>query len=142
MSYGMDYVDVYRRAARYIDRILKGENPVELPTKFELVIGLKTAKALGLTYRRHCSPVPTMHESPVGTFETCGRTLAMSAPGGYCRSWITGRSGPFLTQGGLYEAPARAGLHSTSIAGNKAISSRLIITKKRKTFENRKARSA
>ncbi len=48
-----------------------------------------------------------------------------------------------LTQGGLYEAPARAGLHSTSIAGNKAISSRLIITKKRKTFENRRdSRSA
>ena len=46
------------------------------------------------------------------------------------------------TQGGLYEAPARAGLHSTSIAGNKTISSRLTITKKRKTLEDRKARSA
>ena len=46
------------------------------------------------------------------------------------------------TQGGPYEAPARTGLHSTSIAGNKAISSRLTITKKRKTFANRKARSA
>ena len=55
---------------------------------------------------------------------------------------LPARSGRILTQGGLYETSARAGLHSTSIAGNKAISSRLIIIKKRKTFENRKARLA
>jgi putative ABC transport system substrate-binding protein len=52
ISYGIDLVDLYRRAASYVDRILKGtkpaELPVELPTKFELVVNLKTAKALGL----------------------------------------------------------------------------------------------
>ncbi|MGA7531384.1 MAG: ABC transporter substrate-binding protein, partial [Pseudolabrys sp.] len=53
ISYGPDFVDQYRQAAGYVDRILKGENPAELPvqaaTKYELAINLKTAKALGLT---------------------------------------------------------------------------------------------
>ena len=52
ISYGPDRVDQYRRAAAYVDRILKGEKPAEMPvqapTKFELVINLKTAKALGI----------------------------------------------------------------------------------------------
>jgi putative ABC transport system substrate-binding protein len=52
VSYGPDFVDQYRRAAGYVDRILKGETPgdlpVQAPTRYELAINLKTAKALGL----------------------------------------------------------------------------------------------
>ena len=56
LSYGVDQVDPFRRAATYVDRILRGEKPgdlpVQFPTKFEMVLNLKTAKALGLAIPR------------------------------------------------------------------------------------------
>ena len=53
MTYGVNFTDLYRRAARYVDKILKGSKPAELPveqpTRFEFIVNLKTAKQIGLT---------------------------------------------------------------------------------------------
>jgi len=63
LSYGPDRINLYRRAAGYVDRILKGEKPADMPvqppTKYQLVINLKTAKALGLDVRCMFSRSPT-----------------------------------------------------------------------------------
>ena len=63
LSYGPDVVDIFRRAASYVDRILRGEKPGDLPvqfaTKFELVINLKTAKASASPSRKRCWRPPT-----------------------------------------------------------------------------------
>ena len=63
VSYGIEQLDQFRRAASYVDRILKGEKPAELPVKapvkYKLVINLKTAKALGLDSRPSVLPAPT-----------------------------------------------------------------------------------
>jgi len=57
ISYGLDIADIFRRGASYVDRVFKGENvgalPVQAPTKFDLVVNLKTAKALGLDVPLH-----------------------------------------------------------------------------------------
>jgi putative ABC transport system substrate-binding protein len=63
LSYGPDVVDNFRRAATYVDRILRGAKPgdlpVQFPTKFEMVLNLKTAEALGLAYRHRFGCAPT-----------------------------------------------------------------------------------
>ncbi|MGB6396579.1 MAG: ABC transporter substrate binding protein [Bradyrhizobium sp.] len=85
-SYGPNYIDEYRLAASHVDRILKGEKPADLPvqasTKYELVVNLKTTKAIGLIVptviacerRRHDRiGRTTMHESGIGRY--CCKSL-------------------------------------------------------------------
>ena len=63
VCYGHDFEDALRKTAEYVDRILHGEKPgdlpVQMPTRFRLIVNLKTAKAIGLEFRPPCSPAPT-----------------------------------------------------------------------------------
>ena len=76
ISYGANLPDEYRRVTPYEDKILKGTKPadlpVEQPTKFELVVNLKTAKALGLMIRNRCSLAPTRSSSKAGNGRLTG----------------------------------------------------------------------
>jgi hypothetical protein len=81
LCWGTDFPEVYRQAATYVNRILRGAKPsglpVQAPTKFELVINLKTARALGLTLRR-CSLAPTKSSSDSAFCSALGPVMALS----------------------------------------------------------------
>jgi len=71
VSYGPDFIDQYRRAAGYVNRILKGKKPADLPvqapSRYELVVNVKTAQALGSRCRHRCSPARTRSWRTGGT---------------------------------------------------------------------------
>jgi ABC-type uncharacterized transport system substrate-binding protein len=86
MSYGTSFPDLFRRAATYVDKILKEANPadlpVEQPTKLKLVFNLKTAKDLGLVIPREFLSNERRDVCSCAGFRTCRRSRYMSAIGG------------------------------------------------------------
>ena len=94
ISYGIDQLDLYRRAPAYVDRILRGANPadlpVQLPTKFELAVNFKTAK-VGDLFPRPCSAAPTKssNEAAGVSWRACRRRRAwpLAARAQQGRSW-------------------------------------------------------
>jgi putative ABC transport system substrate-binding protein len=109
LSYGVDLVDTFRRAATYVDRILRGEKPgdlpVQLPTKFEMVVNRKTATALGLA-------IPP---SILLRATRSGRITAGYVGLWHCTSFAAVQQNPTLSRALRTMPPARRGLRSASL---------------------------
>jgi hypothetical protein len=105
MSYGNDLVDVFRQAAPYVDRILRGDRPADLPvqaaTKFETIINLKTAKTLGVAVPPGLLVAAdeiieqglfaALHMSAAGTLRLTSKSLSRSLLG-VKRTWVPHRA--------------------------------------------------